>query len=233
MISTSTTKINSMTFALIAAAGQGTRLGANMPKAMVRLAGRTLLDHSVAAMEASGAIQEILVIIRPEMEAQVKAEIGARARIVYGAGERADSVWEGLKAIQAQEGRVLIHDAARALTPPAMIARVAAAQAPAVIPVVPVSDTIKEVCGSTVQSTPDRSTLRAVQTPQAFDLRTLREVNAKYFAQRSFEATDDASLMEWAGIPVECVEGDPLAFKITTSLDLLLAQTLIDAQEHQ
>ena len=80
-----------------------------------------------------------------------------------------------------------------------------------------------------MRSTPDRSTLRAVQTPQGFDLRTLRAANEAYFASpQDFTATDDASLMEWLGVPVRTVEGDPLAFKVTTPVDLLLAGALLD-----
>ena len=130
---------------------------------------------------------------------------------------------------------VLIHDAARALTPPGMIARVAKRVldgATAVIPVLPVADTIKEVEGQTVLSTPDRSRLRAVQTPQGFNLAALRRANLDYWAQDpDFVATDDASLMEWHGERVETVQGDTFAFKITTPIDLVLAKAVTDEAE--
>lgn len=223
--------------ALVAAAGQGTRLGAALPKAYVELAGKTLVERSVRAMLDSGMVDDIAIVVSPSMEDHAraifeKAELADRVRFVHGSVERAGSVWEGLKSIPNDEGIVLVHDAARALTPPDMIARVVGAVhagALGVIPVLPVADTIKRVEGTQVIDTPDRSTLRAVQTPQAFDLATLRSANEKYFASstRSFVATDDASLMEWFGQPVTTVEGDSRAFKITTPIDLTLANAII------
>lgn len=223
--------------ALVAAAGQGTRLGATLPKAYVELAGKTLVERSVRAMLDSGVVDDIAIVVSPSMEdhARVifeKAELTDSVRFVHGSVERADSVWEGLKSIPDEDGIVLVHDAARALTPPDMIARVVGAVqagAPGVIPVLPVADTIKRVDGIQVIDTPDRATLRAVQTPQAFDLATLRAANEKYFASstRTFVATDDASLMEWFGQPVTTVEGDGMAFKITTPIDLTLANAII------
>ncbi len=115
-----------------------------------------------------------------------------------------------------------------------MVARIVdrvAAGASAVIPVLPVADTIKEVDGDTVLATPDRSRLRAVQTPQGFDLATLIRANEAYFASsQDFIATDDASLMEWFGVTVVTVPGDAMAFKITTPLDLTLARAVLAAQ---
>ena len=117
-----------------------------------------------------------------------------------------------------------------------MIARVARAVldgADAVVPVLPVADTIKEVSASgAVAATPDRSRLRAVQTPQGFDLRKLRAANEAYFAgSQDSVATDDASLMEWFGAEVVTVQGDPMAFKITTPIDLRLATSITDEAE--
>ena len=105
--------------------------------------------------------------------------------------------------------------------------------APAVIPVIPVADTIKQVAGDVVEGTPDRSTLRAVQTPQGFLLSGLRAANEAYFGAEDpgFVATDDASLMEWHGVPVVTVQGDPMAFKVTTPIDMTLARTITDEAE--
>src|SRR5699024_2323565 len=157
---------------------------------------------------------------------------------VHGSQERADSVWAGLQSIADDDGIVLVHDAARALTPPALIARVvdaARAGAPAAIPVLPVAATITRINGTQVIDTPDRATLRAVQTPQAFDLATLRAANERYFAsqERTFIATDDASLMEWFGQSVVTVDGDAMAFKITTPIDLTLANALLAHDQSQ
>lgn len=226
--------------ALVAAAGRGTRLGADIPKAYVPLRGRTLLERSVTAMETSEIVDHIGVIVSPDMEPLARQLLRSHdVQFIHGAGERADSVWEGLKAVSLIDANpaILIHDAARALTPPGMIARVAGevlAGSPAVIPVLPVADTIKQVdADGTVVGTPDRASLRAVQTPQGFDYDTLVAANEKYFAQATpdFVATDDASLMEWFGVPVTTVQGDPMAFKITTPIDLVLAQRITDEAE--
>ncbi|GAB3699851.1 2-C-methyl-D-erythritol 4-phosphate cytidylyltransferase [Corynebacterium nasicanis] len=241
--------------ALIAAAGQGTRLGAAVPKAFVRLRERTLVERSVAAMLTSGVVDEVVVLVSPAMESFAREVLeragllGENVRLAHGGGERADSVWAGLRTIADEEAVVLIHDAARALTPPGMIARVARRVlegAPAVIPVLPVADTIKSVAGDTVTGTPDRATLRAVQTPQGFRLSVLRAANEAYFSAADaahpadadpgftdpgFTATDDASLVEWHGVPVVTVQGDPMAFKVTTPIDMTLARTITDEAE--
>ena len=238
--------------ALVAAAGQGTRLGAPIPKAYVELDGVPLLARSVRLLLDSGRVDEVIVLVSPDMEdtaARVLADAqlaDAPVRLVHGGGERADSVWAGLQAAAAdaastgasagadagnQDAIVLVHDAARALTPPDMVARIVdrvAAGASAVIPVLPVADTIKEIDGDSVLATPDRSRLRAVQTPQGFDLATLIRANEAYFASsQDFIATDDASLMEWFGATVVTVPGDAMAFKITTPLDLTLARAVL------
>ncbi|EEI17909.1 2-C-methyl-D-erythritol 4-phosphate cytidylyltransferase [Corynebacterium lipophiloflavum] len=223
--------------ALIAAAGQGTRLGAAVPKAFVPLRGRSLVQRSVTAMETSQIVDEIVVVVSPEMEGLARAALpGAPVRFVHGGAERADSIWQGLHTIADDDAVVLIHDAARALTPPGMIARVARAVLDgnqAVVPVVPVADTIKVVDGRRVAATPDRASLRAVQTPQGFDLKVLRAANEAYRAQddAGFSATDDASLVEWFGVDVLTVPGDPMAFKITTPIDMRLASSITDEAE--
>ena len=136
-----------------------------------------------------------------------------------------------------EDGVVLVHDAARALTPPGMIARVVRAVvggSDAVIPVVAVADTIKEVSGTVVTGTPDRSSLRAVQTPQGFRLPLLRRAYEEHFgrpADEALHATDDASLVERLGEPVHVVQGDPMAFKVTTPLDLALATQIAEEAE--
>lgn len=233
--------------ALIAAAGRGTRLGASVPKAFVRLRGRSLVERSIIAMINSAVVDEIVVLVSPDMEAYAEELLenaglldveatGVPVSLAHGGGERADSVWAGLRTISRQDAVVLIHDAARALTPPGMIARVARRVlegAPAVVPVLPVSDTIKQVVNGVVRGTPDRAQLRAVQTPQGFRLSDLRAANEAYFAAADpgFTATDDASLMEWHGVPVVTVQGDPMAFKVTTPIDMTLARTITDEAE--
>lgn len=148
--------------ALLAAAGRGTRLGGPIPKAFVTLRERTLLERSLQAMLTSESVDEIIILVSPDMETYARDLLrkrgllndpeGVRVRLVHGGGERADSVWAGLQAISLDDATpdaiVLIHDSARALTPPGMIARVVRKVhegATAVIPVLPVSDTIKRV----------------------------------------------------------------------------------------
>lgn len=232
--------------ALLAAAGRGTRLGGPIPKAFVTLRGRSLVERSLRAMITSEVVDEVIILVSPDMEDYARELLekrgllndpeGIRVRLVHGGGERADSVWAGLQAIDHDDAIVLIHDSARALTPPGMIARVArmvADGAPAVIPVVPVADTIKRVDGPIVVDTPNRAELRAVQTPQGFLLSRLRAANEKFFStpDPGFIPTDDASLMEWYGVEVTCVQGDPMAFKVTTPIDMMLAQRITDEAE--
>ncbi|WP_297586765.1 2-C-methyl-D-erythritol 4-phosphate cytidylyltransferase [uncultured Corynebacterium sp.] len=223
--------------AVVAAAGQGTRLGADVPKVYVPLRGRSLLERSVTAMETAEIVDAIYVVVSPAMEPVARRALqGHDVTFVHGGAERADSIYAALRAIPLADACVLVHDAARALTPPGMIARVARAVldgADAVVPVLPVADTIKEVSATgAVVDTPDRSRLRAVQTPQGFDLRKLRAANEAYFAgEQDFVATDDASLMEWFGTEVATVQGDPMAFKITTPIDLRLATSITDEAE--
>ncbi|WP_104166870.1 2-C-methyl-D-erythritol 4-phosphate cytidylyltransferase [Arthrobacter sp. SX1312] len=148
---------------------------------------------------------------------------------VVGGSTRTASVRAGLDALPPTVGVVLVHDAARALTPPAVFRRVATAVAEgatAVIPVLPVVDTVKAVDGDLVTATPDRAALRAVQTPQGFDAGALRAAHAGDAAAHP-GITDDAMLMEALGHAVRVVEGDPLAFKVTTPLDLVIAEAVL------
>jgi 2-C-methyl-D-erythritol 4-phosphate cytidylyltransferase len=142
-------------------------------------------------------------------------------RVVAGGAERPDSVAAGLAALPADVDIVLVHDAARALTPSSQFAAVAAAVAagaPAVVPGVPVVDTVKQVDGSgTVVATPPRAALRAIQTPQGFRRDVLERAHATAGAH---PVTDDAELVEALGLPVLVVPGDPRAHKITTPDDL-------------
>jgi 2-C-methyl-D-erythritol 4-phosphate cytidylyltransferase len=153
--------------------------------------------------------------------------------VVAGGAERQESVALALAAVPAEIEIVLVHDAARALTPPRLIESVAAAVRaghPAVIPVLPVVDTIKQVGpgeaggpGEVVLGTVDRSVLRSVQTPQGFR----HDVLASVHGSAAHAHTDDAGLVEKAGLPVTCVPGSELAMKITRPLDLILAEALL------
>jgi 2-C-methyl-D-erythritol 4-phosphate cytidylyltransferase len=215
------------TVAVVPAAGSGERLAAGAPKAFVNLCGRPMLEHALAGLRDSGVIDSVVVAVPPNRTDEAKLVFGGDAVIVAGGSDRTASVRLALDAAGDAEF-VLVHDAARALTPPSLIVRVVKAlQAghPAVIPALPVTDTIKAVDASgVVLGTPERVGLRAVQTPQGFRTDLLRRA---YDQAVAGGFTDDASVVELTGTPVQVVEGDPLAFKITTPNDLLLAEALL------
>lgn len=214
--------------ALVPAAGRGVRLGEQSPKAFVPVGGTPMVRLAVDSLLAAGVVDRIIVMVPAEWVESAVALLPPSevVRVVVGGAERTDSVRAGLAAAP-DAGYFLVHDAARALTPPALIGRIVGelrAGRRAVVPALPVVDTVKSVdAAGVVTGTPDRAALRAVQTPQGFTADLLR---AAYAAD--VPATDDAGLVERLGEPVHTVAGDPLAFKITTPLDLRLAETLLD-----
>lgn len=193
------------------------------------LQGRPLLSWAVGGLLASSVVDEVVVMVPAALVDDARALV-PDARIVVGGAERTDSVRAGLAAAGTAD-LVLVHDAARPLTPAPMIERVVAALrdgASAVIPVLPVADTIKRVGpDGAVLATVDRAELRSVQTPQGFAAAALR---AAYDAAPGELATDDAGLVERAGGTVVTVPGDPLALKITTAFDLRVAEVLAQEQ---
>jgi 2-C-methyl-D-erythritol 4-phosphate cytidylyltransferase len=219
----------SETVAIVSAAGSGQRLGAGIPKAYVELCGRTILEHAVDGLLGSGVITRIVVAVPAYRVAETSALLDGRADVIAGGAERHHTVRLALDHIGDPEF-VVVHDAARPLTPVEQIRRVVAALAEgqrAVVPVVPVVDTIKAVdANGVVLGTPERSGLRAVQTPQGFATDLLRRA---YQRAGSVAVTDDASLVENLGIPVHTVAGDALAFKVTTPLDLRLARAVLES----
>ena len=219
----------SETVAIVPAAGSGERLGAGIPKAYVELCGKTMLERAVEGLLSSGVIDRVLVAVPVERVAETVALLDGRAHVVAGGSDRHDTVRLALDHAGDPEF-VVVHDAARPLTPVEQIRRVVAALADglrAVIPVLPVVDTIKAVdANGVVLGTPERSGLRAVQTPQGFSAALLRRA---YERGGLLAVTDDASLVENLGTPVHTVAGDPLAFKVTTPLDLLLARAVLES----
>ena len=202
-------------------------MGAGTAKAFVTLGGRTLLELAVDGLRASGVVDRVVVAAPPDRTDETEALLGDRATVVPGGAERLDSVRLALAAV-GDSDFVVVHDAARPLTPADQIRRVVdALQAGqrAVIPVLPLVDTVKAVdANGDVLGTPERAGLRAVQTPQGFETALLRRA---YDAAGARSATDDSSLVENLGVPVHTVAGDPLAFKITTPLDLRLATAVL------
>ncbi|MEV0805582.1 2-C-methyl-D-erythritol 4-phosphate cytidylyltransferase [Micromonospora sp. NPDC050200] len=216
---------------LVPAAGAGVRLGPGAPKALRLLGGEPLLVHAVRRIAAAPSVHTIVVAAPATEVAAVRRLLAPVASVVVvpGGAERQASVAAALAAVPPGPGIVLVHDAARALTPPELIESVAAAVRAghhAVIPVLPVVDTIKEVgVGEVVLGTVDRSALRAVQTPQGFR----RDVLTAAHAAARDPLTDDAGLVEKQGVPVFCVPGSEYALKVTRPFDLALAEYLLAA----
>jgi 2-C-methyl-D-erythritol 4-phosphate cytidylyltransferase len=219
---------------VVPAAGRGDRLGGGVPKALRVLGSDTLLVHAVRGLEACPDVGSGVVAAPAAALAEVRAVLAAaslrcRWDVVAGADTRQASVALALTAVADGAGIVLVHDAARCLTPVGVVQRVVdavAAGAEAVVPVVAVSDTVKQVESGRVVATVDRSALRQVQTPQGFRREVLERAYAR--SQTGGEpATDDAGLAERAGATVRVVDGSPEAFKVTGPLDLLLADALL------
>ena len=214
--------------AVVPAAGLGERLGAGIPKAFCELDGRSLLEWAIAGLLKSGVVDHVVAAVPVDRIDQAKQVLGNHGTVVAGGAGRTDSVGLALSALPGDPEFVLVHDAARALTPPELIVRVVEALRAghaAVVPALPLHDTIKAVdANGVVLGTPERAGLRAVQTPQGFAtdllLRAYQHATGAGF-------TDDASLVEHVGGQVQVVDGDPLAFKITTQLDLLLAHAIV------
>ncbi|WP_327683929.1 2-C-methyl-D-erythritol 4-phosphate cytidylyltransferase [Kitasatospora sp. NBC_00458] len=231
--------------AVVPAAGRGERLGPGAPKALRDLGGVPLLVHAVRALIRSRAVGLVVVAAPADGVAEVAALLdghgleGKDIRVVAGGETRQESVRLGLAAIPPEVGIVLVHDAARPLVPVEVVDAVAAAVragAEAVVPAVPLADTVKRVEPTRggpepVLDTPDRSTLRAVQTPQGFRRETLDEVHAKALTEEAGGAlppvTDDAGLVERFGGRVVVVPGHEEAFKVTRPLDLVLAEAVL------
>lgn len=242
-----------ITAVILVAAGSGQRLGYGMPKAAVPLGGEPLLMHALRGVVASGVSSQVCVVLPVgddglrrvcEEFREELADGGPLLSVVDGGATRADSVRAGIAALMDGVEAVLVHDAARALTPDTVFHRVAdalAAGAAAVIPAVAVVDTVKTVAptsGEDVAMAPEivtgtaaREELRAVQTPQGFHLRTLLKAHeaAKGLDERQSAAvTDDAMLVEMLGTRVFAVRGSTQSLKITTPLDLILAEGLLE-----
>lgn len=230
----------SRTAAVIPAAGRGVRLGPGAPKALRTLNGTPMLVHAVRAMAASRAVSLVVVVAPPEGLAEVKSLLDAHALpertdflVVPGGDSRQESVKLGLDALPPGIDIVLVHDAARPLVPVDTVDTVIEAVregAVAVVPALPLADTVKQVEPAAVPGepepvlvTPDRSRLRAVQTPQGFDRDTLLRAHETV----TDNVTDDAGMVEQLGLKVMVVPGHEEAFKVTRPLDLVLAEAVL------
>jgi 2-C-methyl-D-erythritol 4-phosphate cytidylyltransferase/2-C-methyl-D-erythritol 2,4-cyclodiphosphate synthase len=221
---------------VVVAAGSGTRLGHETPKAFVELRGRTILEHALHGVFGATHAAQVIVVAPAPLVPQARGiaeraagPASAYVTVVAGGETRQGSVAAGLAALADGIEVVLVHDAARALAPSALIDRVASAVlaggTDGVIPALPVVDTVKRVDGERVVGAVDRSDLVHVQTPQGFPR---AELVAAYAAATD-DHTDDAALYAAAGHGVVTVPGEPRAFKITTAWDLGRAARMLDA----
>ena len=212
------------TAAIIAAAGAGNRLAANLPKALVKLVDKTLVEHAVAALSP---VAELIIITAPAgYEDQFSKLLGDQVKVITGGVLRSDSIRIALRDIPENYEYVLVHDGARALATTDLAQSVVEQLVKgeqAVIPALDVIDTIKEVDSSNyVRNTLNRSSLRAVQTPQGFTRSVLARAH-----EASEDATDDAALVEALGIAVKVIPGEFRALKITTKSDLVTATQIL------
>lgn len=217
---------------IVVAAGSGTRLDAGAPKGFVGIDRHTILRHALDRV-FSAPLAQVVVVAPAGREGDAQSEaLGAAGErrdlvtVVTGGATRQASVAAGMRALWRDVEIVLVHDAARALTPPEVFERVVAAiesGRDGAVPVLPVIDTIKRVHGGDVVGVVDRSELSAAQTPQGFR----RDVLEAAYRAATSEFTDDAALVADAGHSIAAVAGHPLAFKITTAADLDRARGLV------
>lgn len=217
--------------ALVPAAGRGERLGLGVPKAFVAVAGIPLLVHAVRRLREAGVDHVVVAVGVADVE-RARTLLGDTAQIVVGGADRVASVGAALSAAVevSRADVVLVHDAARAFVPVEVITSVidaVRAGRPAVVPVLPVTDTIRSVApDGTAGAVVDRDSLRIMQTPQGFRPEVLQQAHAR--AEPSMPSvTDDAQLAQQLGFEVSFVPGDRLAFKVTTAADLAEAERLI------
>ena len=211
--------------AIIAGAGLGNRLGAKLPKALIQIDGISLVERAFASL--SSVVDEIVITAPEGFADEFRKIVGESARVITGGVLRSDSVKLALEALSPSVEFVLVHDAARGLATSDLASRVLSelkGGEVAVIPALAVIDTIKEIDNSGyVRNTPERSSLRAVQTPQGFAVSVLKRAH-----EASEDATDDAALVEAIGVKVKTIAGEARAMKVTNPEDIAVAVSLIN-----
>lgn len=216
--------------AIVVAAGKGTRMGSELPKQYMNIAGKTILDTTLYKFQKSNEIDEIILIVSKDDLEFVNDEIAPiydKVTIVKAGGStRTESVYEGIKALSIYCDIVLIHDGVRPFVSYNLISNCVegAYNYEACIPVLDVIDTIKEVSSEgLVEKTLDRSRLKAVQTPQAFNYDLIKDCYGRAVTE-NVQFTDDASIVEFYGYKVKTIDGLPRNIKITTPLDFRIAE---------
>ena len=220
--------------AVLVAAGSASRMG-GIDKVMAPLGGTPMIVRTARAFQDCEAIKEIVIVTRQDLILPITGLCQGMDKVkavVVGGGSRQESVWLGLNALSKGVELAAVHDGARPLVSGALIDRVvrAAHSYGAAAPAIPVKDTIKVEQGGMIASTPDRATLRAVQTPQVFDFDLLRGALQK--AEKDGAAvTDDCSAVERLGMNIRLVEGEERNLKVTTPLDLKIAEMLLEEEQ--
>ena len=219
--------------AVIVAAGNASRMG-GIDKVMAELDGEPMILRTVRAFQENDVISKIVIVTREDLVAPIQElckDFTKVCAVVVGGSNRQASVMAGLNALPKDVKLAAIHDGARPLISATVIDRTvrAAHTYGAAAPGVPVKDTIKVVAGGVVRETPDRSTLRAIQTPQVFDKDLLKAALVKA-QQDGVEVTDDCGAVERMGMSVKIVEGDEKNLKVTTPLDLHIAQLILEGK---
>lgn len=220
--------------AVLVAAGSASRMG-GIDKVMAPLGGTPMIVRTARAFQDCEAIKEIVIVTRQDLILPITGLCQGMDKVkavVVGGGSRQESVWLGLNALSKGVELAAVHDGARPLVSGALIDRVVRAghSYGAAAPAIPVKDTIKVEQGGMIASTPDRSTLRAVQTPQVFDFDLLRGALQK--AEKDGAAvTDDCSAVERLGMNIRLVEGEERNLKVTTPLDLKIAEMLLEEEQ--
>ena len=217
--------------AVIVAAGNASRMG-GIDKVMAQLGGEPMIVRTVRTFCQCDAIKEVVIVTRPDLIIPISnlcAGMEKVIAVVAGGASRQESVNLGLNALSKKVKLAAIQDGARPLITWQVIDRVvrAANSYGAAAPAIPVKDTIKVVQGGIVKETPDRRTLQAVQTPQVFDFDLLRGA-LKKAQEDGAEVTDDCSAVERLGMSIKIVEGDERNLKVTTPMDLKIAQMLLE-----
>ena len=217
--------------AVIVAAGTASRMG-GIDKVMAELGGEPMIVHTVRAFQNCDAIREIVVVTRQDLIEPIMElchGFDKLRTVIVGGSSRQESVERGLGALTNKVKLVAVQDGARPLITWQVIDRTvrAANTYGAAAPAVPVKDTIKVVQGGLVKETPDRSALQAVQTPQVFDVDLLKSALHKATVDAA-AVTDDCSAVERLGMSVKIVEGDERNIKVTTPVDLKIAQLLLE-----
>ena len=220
--------------AVVVAAGTASRMG-GIDKVMAFLDGEPMIVRTVRTFQNCDAVKEIVIVTREDLIPKISSMCGKFSKVravVVGGKDRAESVRNGLGMLSPKVQLAAIQDGARPLVTEAVVDRIirAANTYGAAVPAIPVKDTVKVVGGGLVSSTPDRNTLRAIQTPQVFDIDLLKSA-LKKAEENGAAITDDCSAVELVGFKVKVMEGDERNIKVTTPMDLKIAELLLEEMQ--